>query len=134
MASNPAFATGPRIGYVQLTGASAGIRDGLAANAASVIIGGISGTRIAEITAQATVTTTAGVVRFFVSGVDTTGASTVRMFDEILVTATTASASAIAFRSTKLYNNLILPSPSWRIVATTEVANAINIFALGADL
>ena len=136
MASSPAFATGPRIGFVQVTGASAGVRDGtgLTSNAVTLLIGGVSGTRIAEISAQAAVTTTAGMVRIFVSGVDTTGASTVRMWDEISISAITPAASTIAARTTKLYNNLVLPNANWRLVATTEIANAINVFAMGADL
>ena len=136
MASSPAFAVNPRIGFVQVTGASAGIRDGagLTSNAVTLLVGGVSGTRISEITAQAAVTTTAGMMRVFVSGVDGNGNAVVRMWDELSIAAATASASVKGTRSTSLYNNLVLPSNSWRLIVTTENANAINVFALGADL
>jgi hypothetical protein len=136
MANSPAFATDPRIGFVQVTGASAGIRDGagLTSNAATLLVGGVSGTRVAEITAHASVTTTLGMVRVFISGVDGNGNTVVRMWDELSIPAQVPSATVKGARSTTLYNNLILPSPSWRLIVTTENANAINVFALGADL
>jgi hypothetical protein len=56
------------------------------------------------------------------------------MFDEIAIAAATVSATVRANRVSTLYANLILPNASWRILASTEQGQAINIFALGADL
>ena len=103
--------------------------DGVTGTYVDVITGASTGTRIAEIVIEATVTTTAGMVRLFL----TDGVS-VRMFDEVTVAAATPAASTKATRVSTTYNNLILPNQNWKIRASTHNANAINVFALGADL
>lgn len=128
MASNPVFAVTPRIGMVELTVAN-GNRDGVTGTYADVIVGASTGTRIAEIVIQASVTTTAGMVRLFL-----TDGVTTRMFDEVAVAAATVSASVKGTRLSTTYNNLILPNQNWKIIASTNNANNINVFALGADL
>ena len=56
------------------------------------------------------------------------------LFDEIVVAAATSSASVATTRVSTSYNNLVLPSASWTVRATTSVAQAIVVTALGADL
>mgnify|MGYP003332596437 CR=1 FL=1 len=128
MASNPVFAVTPRIGMAQVSVANTNY-DGVTGTYVDVITGASTGTRIAEIVIEATVTTTAGMVRLFL----TDGVS-VRMFDEVTVAAATPAASTKATRVSTTYNNLILPNQNWKIRASTHNANAINVFALGADL
>jgi hypothetical protein len=128
MASNPVFAVTPRIGMGQVSVANAN-RDGVTGTYVDIIVGASTGTRVAEIVIQATVTTTAGMVRLFI----TDGVST-RMFDEVAVAAATVSATVKGTRLSTTYNNLILPNASWKIIASTHNANAIEVFALGADL
>jgi hypothetical protein len=131
MAVNPAFATTPRIGLGQVATANTA-RDGsgtLGTAMISIITGASTGTRIVEVIVDATVTTTAGMVRLYLHD----GTNT-RMFDEIPVTATTVSASVAAFRASRTYDNLVLPSASWSLRASTHNAEAINVIALGADL
>lgn len=129
MASNPVFAVTPRIGMAQATVANASY-DGTTGTYVDVIVGASTGTRIAEIVIQAASSTSAGMVRLFM-----TNGITTRMFDEIAVGAvTTPGASTKATRLSTTYNNLILPDSSWKIIASTHNANAINVFALGADL
>ena len=128
MATSPVFAVTPRIGIAEVSVANAN-RDGTTGTCADVIVGASTGTRIAEIVIQASVTTTAGMVRLFI-----TNGVTTRMFDEVTVAAATVSATVKGTRISTTYNNLILPDSSWKIIASTHNANAINVFALGADL
>jgi hypothetical protein len=103
-------------------------RDGTTGTYVNLVTAAASGTRIAEIVTQATVTTTAGMVRLFL-----TDGSTTRMFDEIAISAATVSASVKGNRVSTLYTNVVIPS-GWSIKASTNNAEAINVFALGADL
>lgn len=127
MATQPAFATVPRIGSAQVSAANTA-RDG-SGTIVTVIAGVAAGTRIAEVVVEATVTTTAGMVRLYLfDGTNT------RLFDEIAVAAATPSASVRATRVSTVYTNLILPSASWELRASTHNAEAINVIALGANL
>lgn len=128
MATNPAFAVTPRIGFGQVSVANTN-RDGTIGTYVDVITGASTGTRIAEIVIEGAGTTTAGMVRLFITdGVNT------RMFDEVSVAAATVSATVKATRVSTTYNNLVLPNQNWKIRASTNNAEAINVFALGADL
>ena len=127
MATQPAFATVPRIGLAQVSAANTN-RDGTG-TIVTVITGVAAGTRIAEVVAEATVTTTAGMVRLYLyDGTNT------RLFDEIAIAAATPSASVRTTRVSTVYTNLILPSASWELRASTHNAEAINVIALGANL
>lgn len=128
MATSPVFAVTPRIGMAEVTVANTN-RDGTTGAYVDVIIGAATGTRVAEIVIQASVTTTAGMVRLFV-----TDGVTTSMFDEITVAAATVSATVKGARLSTTYSNLILPNSSWKIIASTHNASNINVFALGADL
>ena len=127
MATQPAFATIPRIGSAQVSAANTA-RDG-SGTIVTVIAGVAAGTRIAEVVVEATVTTTAGMVRLYLfDGTNT------RLFDEIAIAAATPSASVRTTRVSTVYTNLILPSASWELRASTHNAEAINVIALGANL
>jgi uncharacterized membrane protein len=60
--------------------------------------------------------------------------STSRLFDEFVISAITVGASTAGFRVSRTYDNLILPSASWILRASTHNAETFNIIALGADL
>lgn len=127
MATQPAFATVPKIGLAQVSTANTN-RDGTG-TIVDVITGATNGTRIAEIVCESTGTTTAGMIRLYL----TDGTNT-RLFDEISIAAATPSASVRATRVSTIYTNLILPSSSWKLRASTHNAETINVIALGADL
>jgi hypothetical protein len=127
MATSPVFAVTPRIGMAQVSVANAG-RDGTG-TLVDVIVGAATGTKISEVVVEATVATTAGMVRLFLNDGTTT-----RLFDEIPVAAATPSASVRATRVSMLYQNLTLPANNWKLMAATSNANAINVIAFGADL
>lgn len=127
MATQPAFAATPRIGMGQVTTANTA-RDG-SGTIATILTGVAAGTRINEIVVEGTATTTAGMVRLYLH--DGTNA---RLFDEFVVTAITTAASIAVYRATKTYDNLVLPSASWSIRASTHNAETFNVIVLGADL
>lgn len=127
MATSPQFATTPRIGLGQVTAANTN-RDGTG-TLVNIITGVAAGTKIQEVAIQATGTTTAGMVRLYLfDGTNN------RLFDEFVVSAITVGASTAAFRTSKSYDNLTLPSASWILKASTHNAETFNVVALGADL
>lgn len=127
MASGPAFSATPRIGTAALSAANTN-RDGTG-TIVDVLTGVAAGTRIEEVLIEATATTTAGVIRLFLYN----GTTSV-LFDEILVSAATPSGTVAAFRASRQYANLVLPSASWKLQAATNNAETFNVIAYGGDL
>ena len=127
MASSPAFAVTPIVGMAQVSVANTN-RDGTTGTYVTLLTAGSSGTRVAEIVTQGSVTTTAGMVRLFL-----TDGTTTRMFDEVSIAAATVSGTVKGNRVSTTYTNLVIPS-GWSIKASTHNAEAINIWALGANL
>lgn len=130
MASTPAYAATPRSLDIAQVSAANTNRDGTG-TIVTVCTGAAAGTRVSAITVQATVTTTAGMVRIYLS---TDSGSTWRLFDEILVSAITASGSVAAFRARRTYDDLVLTGTSDLIGASTVAAEAINVFTSAMDL
>jgi hypothetical protein len=129
MAANtvPIFPLTPHVGMGQLTVANAN-RDGTTGTYVTLFSAGANGSMIGLIPLHAAVTTTAGMVRLFL-----TDGSTTRLIDEIPVSAVTPGANTEAWSdvSTVLYGQVI-PS-GWSIKASTEKAEAINAFVLAGD-
>ena len=130
MAANQVeFTATPGLTLAQVSAANANL-DG-SGTVVTVLAGSATGRRINKITVKAIVTTTAGMVRFYLyDGTNT------RLYLEILVTAITKSASVAAFTSTTLYYDSdapILPSASYELRASTEKAEAMNIIVEWAD-
>lgn len=107
---------------VQVTTASAGIRDAASAVGTLVMAAGASGSRIDDITINAAVTTSAGMIRLFISD----GSTYSRLVKEIPVTAVTVAATTPAF-NTQLLNLGICLQSGQQLRATSEVANTFNI-------
>jgi hypothetical protein len=95
----------------------------------TILTAGALGSKVFEIVVDATVTTTAGMIRIFISE---DGGTTKRLYDEIPVSAVTASATVAAFRTARTYDNLLLTA-SAVLYATTEKAEAINVHAFYGD-
>ena len=127
MATSPVFAVTPRINSVTIATANTA-RDG-SGSVGTVITGAATGTRIAEIVVKANGTTTSGMVRIFLHN-----GTTFFFFDEIAMAAATVSATVASTRVLTTYANLILPSASWSIRASTHNAESMTVTALGADL
>lgn len=129
MASTPAFTATPRIGSANVSSANTN-RDGTGVITA-LLTGGSSGTKVTSIAAQAAVTTTAGMVRIFLS---TDSGSTWRLFDELSIASATVSASVKGTRITATYGDLVLADSTHRLGCTTHASESINVFAFGGDL
>lgn len=127
MATNPVFAVTPRIGSANISVADSSYTS--PTSFATVISGGSNGTRISEIVVKCAATSAAGIVRIFLYD-----GSNYRLFDEIVVSAATGSATVSTNRVFVGYTSLILPSSNWSLVATTSVSQSINVIAFGADL
>lgn len=124
MATTPTYASTPRIGHVQLANADSTNQSG------DIIAGVAAGTRVSEIRVYSGPTTAPG-----------TGVLTLQLYDgtssrvfEVLTLTNTANLQQAVFR----YDNLILPSSSWKIRAQMRTAitsgGTIDIVVLGADL
>ena len=89
------------------------------------------GSTITGIEINAIVSTTAGMVRLFLND----GTNT-RLYDEIPVTAVTASGSVAAFRTTwtpQTVDGLLRLPPGWTLKASTNNAEAMNIITKGFE-
>jgi hypothetical protein len=92
----------------------------------SVMTGATNGTRIDDIYIVATGTTTAGVVRLYISD-----GSNIRLWQEILVSAVTPSTTVQVWSYTLLNQALILEN-GWSLQASTNNAETFNIIVTRA--
>lgn len=127
MAASPSFAVTPRIGSTNIATADSSLTS--PTNYGTVITGVTAGTRVAEIVVKCAATSSAALVRLFLYD-----GSTYTLFDELTVAAATSSNTVATNRVIARYENLILPSSSWSIRATTTISQSTNVIALGADL
>lgn len=130
MATQPTYAANPRSVDRASVGTANTNRDG-SGTIATIATGSSAGFKIQEVVAQATVTTTAGMVRLYLS---TDGGSTWKLFDELVVGAATVASAVPAYRISKNYQNLVLYSTSMKLGASTHNAENFEVWALGADL
>lgn len=130
MANTPTYAANPRSIDRAAVSAANTNRDG-SGTIVSIATGSAAGFKVQEVVAQATVTTTAGMIRLFIS---TDSGSTWKLFDEMPVGAVTVAASTPAYRFSKNYQNLVLTGTTNRLGASTHNAEAFEVYALGADL
>jgi hypothetical protein len=138
MAANPQFAALPQTRQITLNTATPGVRTNPATGSTLLITGtstvGYSGTKITTIAAKAQATNTASTLLIFIT--DTTGAvGTGILFDEILISAITASTSALSARSFNIYTDLQLMPGQAVYVSCTIATNSvpINVFVSAGD-
>ncbi len=122
--TTPIFPASVALGMVQVSTANTN-RDGTG-TMGTLLTAGANGTRIDRLVIKATVTTTAGMIRFFVHD----GTNT-RLIREVVVTAITVGASTAAFESDLVTPDLYLPTSSYQLRVSTEKAEAFNVYAFG---
>lgn len=123
--TNPVFTLTPVVGMVQISTINTA-RDG-SGTMGTLITGATDGTRIRRIDMKATVTTTAGMLRFFMHD----GTNT-RLWFEVPVSAATPSATVEAWSASKVFADPpILPS-TYEIRVSTEKGETFNIIATPA--
>lgn len=92
----------------------------------TIFTGATNGSRVDDIYIVATGTTTAGVVRLFISD-----GSNVRLWQEILVSAITPS-TTVAVWSYTLLNQALLLENGWSLQASTNNAETFNVIVTRA--
>jgi hypothetical protein len=92
----------------------------------SIITGATNGTRVDDIYIVAAGTTTAGVVRLFISD-----GTNIRLWQEILVSAVTPSTTVQVWSYTLLNQALLLKS-GWSLQAATNNAETFNVIVTRA--
>lgn len=131
MASSPAFAVTPRIGVAAVSTANTA-RDG-SGTIVDILAGAASGTRVHELVVKATDNPADSIVTIFIYN-----GSAWFIFDEFdLADPAAGSTTVTSFRERRVYDNLVLPSASWKVGAAITVAltgGTMSVFAFGADL
>lgn len=138
MASAPSFESTPRIGVGYVSAANLAW-DG-SGTIVSILTGVAAGTKIDEIVIQAAHSGNTAAP----NPADSTihlylyDGATNWFFDDIDIgDAAVASATVTAYRTTKTYDNLVLPSASWILKAGVSAAATVggfNVFAFAGDL
>lgn len=130
MATAPAFAATPKIGVASVSTANTA-RDG-SGTIPTVFTAGSSGSKVYEIAVVATNDPADSTCTIFLHD-----GSNFWYFDEFdMGNPAAASTTVAAFRTRKLYDNLVLPN-GWTIRAAVTVsltAGVLNVFAFGGDL
>lgn len=131
MATDPKFASTPRTEYVQISTANSN-RDGTG-TIGTLITGVSAGTLIDKVWVKATGTTTAGMIRLYLSH---DSGTTKRLIREIPVAAVTPSATAAAWEGEFdfTYMSFKLRDGSAQLLVSTEKAETFNVTAHGGDL
>lgn len=120
MASNAQFVGTPKNGVAQVNVANTN-RDGTG-TLATVYTAGATGSRIDSLLVQATATTTAGMIRLFISdGVND------RLIMELPVVATTTAATIPAWSATVNFQKGLVLQATWLLKASTHNAETFNI-------
>jgi hypothetical protein len=128
MSTTPEFASVVRTAVGQVTTANTN-RDGTG-TIATIFTAGSNGSRIEMVEIQATVTTTAGMVRLFIH--DGTNA---RLLREQPITANTVSATNPAFQIAIPFGDMspLLLASGYSLRASTEKTETFNITVFGGD-
>jgi hypothetical protein len=127
--TDPIFVLTPVLKHAQIATANTN-RDGTG-TLGTVCAAGSNGTRIDRVVVQATVTTTAGMVRLFVDD-----GTNIRLLDEIPIAAVTPSGTVQAFRTERVRtDNLpyVTLANGETLKAGTNNAETFNVFAIGGD-
>lgn len=130
MAANtqPIFPVAPIVGIATLTAAAAiTVRTNIVGTAGLVALtlASAAGLRVDAIVIKAKGSTPACAVGIWISD-----GATSYLFDEIDLTAVTASTTVDAFAVARTYTNLVLP-PTYRLYVSETVQADINVFAMG---
>lgn len=131
MASSPTYSSTPRLGVAAVSTANTN-RDGTG-TIVDLLTGVSAGTRIERVVLEATANPADSVVTLFIHN-----GTSYFLFDEFdLGDPAAASNTLPGFRTERRYEDVILPSASFKIAAAITVAltaGVINAFVFGSDL
>jgi hypothetical protein len=120
MANNAQFVATPKNGVAQVSTANTA-RDGTGA-LATVYTAGANGSRIDSLVVQATATTTAGMIRLFISD-----GSNNRLVTELPVVAVTPSGTIPAWNAEVRFDGGLVLQATWTLQGSTNNAETFNI-------
>lgn len=124
--ATPIFTQTPKRGYGQVTTQVTTLD---APGGTTIFTAGANGSRVLEITVQAYQATVAlGVVRIFIG----TAANAGHLVDEFAVSVVVGSNTAVMYRLSRQYSNMILAA-SDVMVATTSITQNLGVTAWYAD-
>jgi hypothetical protein len=124
MSTTANYAATPRTASAALSAANTN-RNGTG-TIVSVFAAGSSGSRIDDIYIVANATTTAGVIRLFISD-----GTNIRLWQEILVSAVTPS-TTVQVWSSSLINQALILANGWSLQASTNNAETFSVFVTRA--
>ena len=120
MSTSSQYVSTPKNGVAQISVANT-LRDGTG-TLGTVFTAGATGSRIDRLTIQATATTTAGMIRLFISN----GTTTV-LIREIPVLAITPAATTPAWGMDYVFDGGLILQATWTLKAGTNNAEAFNL-------
>jgi hypothetical protein len=128
--TTPIFALTPQLDWARITGTTTDKSGLTTANLVTLVSATTFGTKVTQIGFKFVGTSTAGTLLIFISDTDGT---TLRLFDEILITAVTSSTTALSARQVNFYSDLQLKSGQRILVGATTVNTPIDVFAQIGD-
>jgi hypothetical protein len=128
--TTPIFALTPQLDLARITGTTTDKSGLTTANLVTLLSATTFGTKVTQIGFKFVGTSTAGTFLIFISDTDGT---TLRLFDEILITAVTSSTTALSARQVNFYSDLQLKSGQRILVGATTVNTPIDVFAQIGD-
>lgn len=133
MAATPAFPSAGRTAVVTLSAATTDKTGATTTNIGDILTGVAAGTRIRRIVIIADGNPADSTVMIFVHN-----GTAYKLWDDIDIGDPAASSTTVAgYRTERSYEDLILPSTSFKIAAAITVAPTsgnVNVWALGGDL
>jgi hypothetical protein len=129
--TSPIFALSPELSFATVTDATTDRTGATMTNTVTLLTAATNGTKITQIGAKVAGDNAATAVLIFIS--DSTGAN-FKLFDEIALTAVTASTTTTSQRAVTAYSDLQLKAGQVVKVGTTvATAAGVNIFAIKGD-
>jgi hypothetical protein len=130
MATLPTYAATP-VAWAGLVPATLDTSLTAPTNVTTLGTAGTSGTKIEEIVCQGVGTTVTGIVNVFLHD-----GSTYHLYDQFFISPFTSSTTTLAYRFTKYYTNLVLPTSAWSLRVTNTIAgnqSLLKLTAIGAS-
>lgn len=129
MATAPSFSATPNIVSAQVSSSASTTLRTAPSAPTTLNAAGASGTQIFEVVLEGTGTTIAGTIVIF-----RFDGSNYFAYDEVLISAVTASTTAVPFRTTRQYTNFILKSGDSLRVASSVASQLVCVTGHGGDL
>jgi hypothetical protein len=129
--TSPIFALSPELSFATVTGATTDRTGAMMTNTVTLLTAATNGTKITQIGAKVAGTNAATLVLIFVS--DSSGAN-FKLFDEIALTAVTASTTTTSQRAVTAYSDLQLKAGQVvKVGITVATTDGVNCFAIKGD-